>query len=523
MKIFNKISEFFDWKYRDFSVFTMYAIFNLLLFYLIFVSGKPTIPYFTHMKGDALLYVEMSENLINSGVYGIIDPKTGIIEPTTVRMPGFCIIYAPISYLMGKDFAINFLLIFQVLLAALAKTLLLKLVLKNTNKKVYLLGFLLLLLGSPITQYNNSLYTESISSSLLMISLYLLLSNSWKQKFWPKLLLAGIIFAICVFLRPYLLPFFLPLTILLYFYFKKENFKKFVFSFFIFVSPFVLIESIWIVRNFSQFKKFIPLETSFLSMSEMQLETRNFIRHYGGEPIEWNTNADGTWFESDMILNEMKIKRPNDAIFPGFIFENGMTIDSLRIVRAAWNCYSNDSISKDSLAKIEENAYRVITKFDQVLKENHTFRYYFLSRMISVGLTYYQPGSLFKSVRYPLNVVLVFMNAFVSFLLLTIGGVFAVFYLVKSVFRKKETNYTVLLFSTFVLIFLIVLNMIFIDHEVRRSLIIYFPIVFIALYGYYDLLKGAIISKRFGLISIFIVVAIGLITSVFYTINTIVW
>lgn len=523
MKIFKKISNILDWKYRDFAVFIFFSIFNLLLFYLIFVSGKPTHPYFTQMKGDALTYVEMSENLINSGIYGLTDPKTGIIEPTTVRMPGFCIIYAPISYLMGKDFAINFLLIFQVLLAALAKTLLLKLVLKNTNKKVYLIGFLLLLLGSPITQYNNSLYTESISSSLLMISLYLFLANSWKQRFWPKLLLSGIIFALCVFLRPYLLPFFLPLTILMYLYFKKENFKKFVFSFFIFVSPFVVIESIWIVRNFSQFNKFIPLETSFLSMSEMQLETRNFIRHYGGEPIEWNTNADGTWFESDLILNDMKIKRPNDAIFPSFIFENGMTMDSLKIVRAAWNCYGNDSISKDSLVKIEDNALRVVNKFDGILKENHTFRYYFLSRLISIGSTYYQPGSLYKSVRYPLNVVLVFLNAFVSFILLTIGGIFTLFYLIKSIFKRKVVNYTVLLFSSFILLFLMVLNMVFIDHEVRRSLVIYFPIAFMALYGYGDLLKGKIINLKFDKINLFVILFIGIFVSFYYTVSTMIW
>lgn len=234
-------------------------------------------------------------------------------------------------------------------------------------------------------------------------------------------------------------------------------------------------------------------------------------------------NAAGTWFVNESFLRKHNIKRPCDSIFPDYIFSDGLTIDSLRLVQYAINNYDNPLISPYTINLLNHDANRIIDKFDNALRKNHPWRYYVYSRFSSMKSSFFQLNSSYRSVKYPINVVLIFVNALVSFLTLTLGGVFSIIYIGVFLFGKAKRNIEIVFLICFPLLMSLIMNFGFQDHEGRAILLLYYIISIISFIGLNDLFNGQMIGKKFGKFVVLASILIGCIISYYYTQSTIIW
>lgn len=502
---------------RNIGIFLLMLLTNFAMFYLVYLNEQPDAPFLTAIRGDAIDFINLSENFKDTGIYGLEDPETGEVKSRVVRMPGFFIFYFPLTYLFGMNIAVNLLIIIQTILSALAKTLTLSLVKRYTNFRVFLIGVLLLIIANPINQYNNILYTESLASSLIVFIVFLFVTDFKRFKRKNSILIAGLIFCILVFLRPFFLPFAALFVIYLWVEFKIEI-KKFVVIASLFVFPLLLGLTGWVIRNYIVFDEFILLERYYEpGDSTLRKETRSFIKRFGGMPIEWSSTAAGTFFAEESFLEKHNIKRPDKNIFPDYIFTETLTIDSLLVVQQAFNNLAVDTLSDEYIDAYNERASKIIDMFDNALRENRPFQYYVLTRYASVKASFYLPWSNYKSTKYPYNVLLLFVNSMVSILLLTIGGIMSVYYFLKNAFNRGR-EIKIFFISSIVVLMIFILNLIMRNFEGRAIITLYYLISILAFVGYNSLL-----TTKYGKFVLLLILLASIVFSVDYVLNALVW
>lgn len=515
IKTFLKLIENMSSKKRHWSIFLVFLFSNLLYFLLLLFSDKIDYPLLTGLGGDARDYVELSEIYYKTDCYGVY------------RMPGFLMLFYPLLVLFGKVAAVNILLIIQTILSAIAKTIVVVFIKTKINIQIYIISIFLLLFASPISMYNNILYTESLASSLTVLFLFVFIKS--QQKSWrvSGLFISGLLFSILCFLRPFCLCFLLPIFV--YLFICRINYKTFILHFILFIIPFTIMDGIWTIRNYAHYKEFIPLETSIKSNGKIINATRYLIKHYGGIPIEWNKEADGTFFAKESFLKKYHIERPTSNIFPSYIFTNELTIDSLIYVRQAYEAEDDETISPDSLFLLQNQALNIISKFDNHLQNTNSFRYYIVSRVVSVKKAFFQINKdsirVVKILPYPINVYMTSWLAFTSFILLCIGGIFSLYYFIRFFFIKDKSSHRVhFLMNMIIMIMTLIFTCVFIDHEARWVLVIYYLVAINSIIGFNDLYTGKIIkNKKLALAIIILIIIIGIFCSGQYVNNVIKW
>jgi hypothetical protein len=415
------------------------------------------------LKGDAYDYIQLTDNLVVNGTYGFGD------IPSVYRMPGFTFFYFPFRILLNQNAAINSLIIFQFLFSIIAKYYFSLIILKKTNSKfIFLICFIILCIGSPLIFFNNILYSESLASSCLMLASYQLYNFSLTLEN-KRLIYSGIFIALMIFLRPFT-GIVIPLLVFFIFQTNKKNIDKNLIKFcLIILFPFFIVETIWIVRNQIQFKKFIPLEKSIEGTycESSYCQWRQLVTRCGESNVFWNPNTLGTWFASEKFLNENRIKRPENDVLPVFLFSKYLTIDSLKKARDFSN---QENLEKYPKQNYELEAKRIFQMFDDTLRINHPYKYYIQSSINPVIETFYQTSSPTKNLKYPLNVLTVLINTFFSSLILLFGPIYLIIHLF---IQKKTLDSFSVFFVLFVSSLVFLMDIMLRDHEGRFILIVY--------------------------------------------------
>jgi hypothetical protein len=458
--------------------FLLGIVLSLIQFLSFYFSNYPSEGYLTLVKGDVIDYIGLSENFIQYGVYGTEN------EPSLYRMPGFAIFYLPFRLFLSKQMAINALVIFQLVFSIIAKYFFSQIIYSKTNsRELFLLCFTLLCFAPPLIFFNNILYTESLASSCLMLLFYILYlyHNKNENRY---VFLSGLFLTLSIFLRPFL-GVFIPLIILLILFKNQKKIDlKFLKYTLVFLSTFIVFESCWIGRNYFVFNRFIPLETSIQGTycESSYCEWRQLVVHTGESNVFWDNNTVGTWFAPSEFLLENSFKRPSDEILPEFLLTKYLTIDTLRKARDLSNGEFDKNTNSQETAELE--AQRIFRMFDDSLRINHPITYHLYSRATPFWDTFYQKTIPTKSLSYPLNVLSVGMNTFLSILLLFIG-LFSILYIL---FFEKDVFFKILMMCSLVLIILI--DIILLDHE-NRFIVLVFPVLILASILTYQKIKTA--------------------------------
>jgi len=396
--LLNRLPATNRWKFwLSLAFFAKLIIFILCLFKP--SSENPFIEFWGQYGGDTDAYLLPMENLVKNGTY----------EPD-FRLPGYSLLYLPFYLLFSKAMALNCLIVLQLLLASLSVYLTALIAQFLFKDKVYFVWtFFLFAISTFSNMFDTVLMTESFGVSFLVIAIYTFFKytetadNRW-------ILGTGLLMTEAVFLRPGFLPILLMLLIVLIAYnLRKKWALGWPIAFLLL--PFVIVDSVWVVRNFYQHNKFAPLQTSvaYPGTEEVILSQFKFVQSWGGDIVYWEAGAEIRWFGYGPAMHATFGKGVDtSAELPDYIYTSKFNKDSLRIIKQKLMAtYQDSSLTKQQIAANKQYASDKFLEYATSVRQEKPFLYYVKAPLILLKKFLIHSGTynLFSRASSELNVV----------------------------------------------------------------------------------------------------------------------
>jgi len=382
-----------NWKY-----WIIIALFFKGVVFLLLISKDDYNPFegfWGAVSGDTYHYLKPIENLIITCSY---DPD--------FRMPGYGIFYLPLFYLFSKATALNILILLQYLFASIS-VYLLALISKKIFKShsLFYLTFYLYLISTYSNIYDSILLTESFTTSFLIFLIYFFLK--WKEEgtnFY--LIISGICITEVVFLKPVFLPVIILFILLIIT--NRAYSKKFIGkSIFLFLLPFLIIDGLWIYRNYLQYQKIIPLTSSVIypvSKNSIFYLAMKFTQSWGGSIVYWDSTSEMRW----LGIGEINPRKLPATQIPSIIYTTQFNEDSLIALREGIIIDQTDSamsaVEKQAFAdKIKDRLYR----YTNSIKNEKRWLYYIVAPILLTKKFFIHSGTnnLFNKSNDELNLL----------------------------------------------------------------------------------------------------------------------
>jgi hypothetical protein len=349
-------------------------IFKPVLF-IFFLSQNPEAKDFfstlSAENGDTRSYLDPVDHLVQHGSY----------EPD-FRMPGYGAPYYLFLQLFSKPTSMKLLLLFQLGLSVLAVYYLaLSALLLFNSYKIFYGVFYLYLISTYTSIFDISLLTESLTVSSCIFSAYFFI-KFFRNKKSSCLFCSGVFMMWMIFLRPVFSPLLVFMLVLLVIIFIREQagLKSVIKNALIFVLPFMAGDGIWIIRNFTLHKKFIPLQTQFnYPGTELYYieDIRDFVMSWGGDRTFWEPKAEIRWFGLREAGKEggtpMKDK---DIVIPSYIYTSRYSYDSLLQIREYVAELQDSSTSKEKFHYLNLLTKYKLQQYIRSIKSEKPFLYY---------------------------------------------------------------------------------------------------------------------------------------------------
>ncbi|MBL7938028.1 MAG: glycosyltransferase family 39 protein [Flavobacteriales bacterium] len=338
---------------------------------------------------DTHSYIDPIEQLITDGTYY-----------PDYRMPGVGIPYWLFRQLGDRHSGMDGMVVFQMILSGIGVYLvaLLGLRLSGSHPTAVLL-YALALVSTYSCWYDTSISSDSLAVSVLVIHVFLL-QRAIDAKSAKLLVVAGLFLTWIIFLRPVAALLLIPAPLLvLWFWSPRWSFKAVG----LFLLPFAVLDSAWIVRNYRAHGEFNPLTNEGIMPDEIHGRPlgyiMRFLQSYGGNYIWWEPGADirwfGMWEGSAAIDNEGR----NAKSPPAYAYVPGYTKDSLLALSERIRIFESGTLSDpDSLAIIDEINSK-LDRYTHLYREGAPFNYHVLSRfrMIEYLITQNGTETLFRT------------------------------------------------------------------------------------------------------------------------------
>lgn len=428
------------------------------------------------LEGDAEQYVGSVENLIKNGEYtfsktnehlffsNLLDQKfydKGIYY--AFRTPGFAILYYPIRLIFNFQNSLMIIIFVQIILNALTKYLLCRLLFSVTKNKIsFYFGILFFIFSIYASFFNSFLMTESLAIFFLVTSLYLLhtglnSANKWTF-FW-----VGICLTEAMLLRPFLAPLFLPFVILIYLRFKNGISKSLIF---LFLLPLILFESFWLPRNYFKSGEFIPLSKT---MEIFNYSNKAFLLH---QKITQNIGVSGEWWNKKSPSYWFSLKkdlRPVLTVYPKKLFTTLNDTNNILRAKKEYLLSKNLFIKLESRIKHEKKSFYILSKINN--KYTTINPYYSISSRFRIAYEMLlQPlQKPLISIKYPFNVLSIILESFIN----RFAFVFGLFASIFALFRFRKNKYFILLALIPILLF-VLFTIITMQLEYREMYISYY-------------------------------------------------
>ncbi|WP_268035817.1 hypothetical protein [Algoriphagus sp. PAP.12] len=328
--------------------------------------------FFGEYSHDTFGYLEPIDNYLEKGNYLPHE-----------RMPGYGLIYGLLLTVLTKTHALNLLIILQSILGGIAVYAIARVAgFITKSQKVFILTFYIALFTTYTTWYDHFLLTESFSVSALVLMVYFYFRYQ-EIKNPSFIIIAGLFFAWAVFLRAVMLPLGI-LVVLLMIWEHKEELKNGFKLAFLFLLPFLIVDSLWVYSGYRRFKKFIPLQESFLGRSQSNVffePAFRFVQSWGGNYLWWDPGAEISYF--GLGHNSLAYFDQKDIQFPSEIFTSAFNQDSLQQLQQDLLSLKFDSAHLSDL-EFDLRANSIYARFDrysQSIKSEAPTLYWFDSRI----------------------------------------------------------------------------------------------------------------------------------------------
>ncbi|MDW8348405.1 MAG: hypothetical protein RML94_15690 [Bacteroidia bacterium] len=343
---------------RVFFWLSVTILLRLVATFILFWLGEYTLSdgLIGNLATDSQDYLQTAYQLAIHGSYSRV---TGV--PYAGRTPGYDVVLAPLLWLLDEKTALNITFLLQWLFATLSCYCLAVVAYRIFNsKKIFAATLIIYSLNTFVAYYDWIILTESFAVSAQILGLYLLTG----KRSTGELILSGGLFTWAVFLRPYLLPLYFLLGLLLLWHYRKL-WQQALIKGAAFASVFVIVEVAWVARNYLHFGRVIPLATDkYGGLTEGRLLALiELIQAWGGDYVWWNHQAEITLFiDMTGILSERKYYKTASDL-PSFVFTSKYNADSIDNLRAWYimaDTTKNDTLRaySDSIAHVKLRSYR---------------------------------------------------------------------------------------------------------------------------------------------------------------------
>ena len=233
-------------------------IVRVVLFQILNVNSNTNSDFYLHIfspTSDANGYHKIAINLLNTGSFSGNSP-TYIFDFFTldsVRTPGYPVFLAFIYLLFG--ISPSLIIIFQIALN-LASIYLVYIIAANlfSNKKIALISAFLFSLDIYTLFFIFELYTETLFVFTLLFSIFIFI-KSINNPGILYLIASGILLGFSALIRP--VAIFLPIVYIAgIFFFDKHTAPRKLIKTGVFSISFLLIISVWVVRNYNEYNRF---------------------------------------------------------------------------------------------------------------------------------------------------------------------------------------------------------------------------------------------------------------------------
>lgn len=480
------------------AVFIKYVSLALLIRVIIlgyFLSQAPQTAFSDKIIGGVVVkmndydyFLGTIDNYLKNGTMTYYDQ----VKPFAGRMPGYGIPYLIIRMFCDQVPGLVILIGLQTVLASIATFFLGLIALMisgriNIGKTV----FWLFAISAPTMIFDIFTLSESFSISAIIFFLFFLWKYDLDDK-KPGLLFSGFFLAWAIFLRPFLgifilvVPLFLLIRLL-----KKHAFANVITTITIFLLPFIVFETAWVIRNFMVMGRFIPLETS-LSESYGEdgayrtsaIGIRSMINAWGGETGEFYTGSEG-WFFHHANDSQARAYR-----FPDHVFNAGFNKDSLLRLKYIFNQSVNHDLPDNIRDSLNMLANRVALRYAAEYRRHNLIRYYGINTVKMYGKLVFSNGTRLL-ILPPVNEMNSFQKAikyfyFLYYFGLILAGIAGMLLFLLQ--KEKVSSYgLLLLFYPWIIATTLVFYASFVIIE-YRYLISGFPVFLIfAVYGVFNL------------------------------------
>jgi len=325
---------------------------------------------------DAHSYLDPIESLVDEGSYKL----EGVL--TAFRMPGFFPIYGPLYFLFGKSLALNLFGIFGFLIEALSVRFMYIMIRSSFTQKAAFFACLIYILFPRLSMYSYLGMTEGLAAAMLIFMVF----YYWKSKDKVRYLWhTGFFVSWFIFLKPIggiLLPV-IGVVILIEAFLAHDRRNKVISIVLrrlaIVMAIPALCISLWTIRNYLTFERFMPLTTAFQS-STIESSFKRFCRTTGLEFQTWSREDAMIWFlpPSHPSFNE---EYAQGNPFPDQTFTSSFNYDSLIGLRSDWNLLQEERFTEsDSITM----AASIIDRFEQYsasFRAEKPFRFYIGTRL----------------------------------------------------------------------------------------------------------------------------------------------
>lgn len=257
LKIFrSKIRKNF-FSYKNFYFYIGVALLAKIGFYSFFFNESKVF-YFNKISGIAVSWGD-TESYLNP-----VDNYLLTGEFNTYRMPGYGMVYFIFRAFFSDALAKSLIIFLQIVLSSVS-VYVLGLISNRLIKNSFFVSYFLYLISTYVSIYDQYLLTESLTTSVLILCVFILL---YSNRSIFNLLLSGIMATWLFFLKPVMGVF----VIISFFYLFTRKVKHAL----IFILPFIISESGWIIRNYSKHNEIMPFTV-------MKIKDFNDVIYYEGQ------------------------------------------------------------------------------------------------------------------------------------------------------------------------------------------------------------------------------------------------
>jgi hypothetical protein len=378
----------------------------ILVYFFTFHQAHQNVAYncLAKITNDSVSYIEPFESLYR---YGSYNPD--------FRMPGYGWVYFLLRYLLPQDWALNCIVGLQLALSSIS-VYYLALTGRSVFKSQRLFYFIFFsyLLSHTVTYNDSYILTESFTVSALIFSIYFLVKS--KRNKWD-VLLSGAFLTWAIFMRPVVLPLILIYVISLFVSKERGNSLPSKFKLcFIFILPFMLIESPWIIRNYCKYDRvFILTKTTYVPSinDSYHKSVMQFAQAVGVSQVGWEPNSVINFFKPEKTF---AIKKP--IVFSNEIYTSKFNYDSLVSIRNLIIRYQNMTGDNAEKKAIDATISARMNSYIESIRNEKPWLYYVKSRFNASSLFFGHTGvyNLFNRMTLDLNKVEVSIKAFYALL-----------------------------------------------------------------------------------------------------------